>query len=114
LFYIKEGHQQLCQGSVKVVENKCNCKLSYNCLAGHRETDILAGKALEGNGSYCFVTAACFFELGWRMATTISNLISELPEGNCRNHLGHCKVWPRDGRAAKTRLYIRTLLTVIP
>lgn len=66
LFPIKEGHQQLCQGSVKVVESKCTCKLSCNCLVGHRETDVLAGKALEGRGSHYFVTAACFFSVGMK------------------------------------------------
>lgn len=41
LFPIKEEHQQLCQGSVKVGESKC--KVSYNCLVGHRNGCISRG-----------------------------------------------------------------------
>lgn len=60
LFCIKDGHQQLCW-------RVNTCKLRCNCLVGHRETEVLAGKAFARKGS---VTAACFFQFVWKRATT--------------------------------------------
>lgn len=98
LFCIKDGHQQLCW-RVKT------CKLSCNCLVGHRETEVLAGKALARKGCCSSVTAACFFQFGWKRATTNSNLISNLPENICGNHLASKKSEWRDWWGQTTPLY---------
>lgn len=114
-FPIEEKHWQLCQGSVQLVESKCTCRLSCTCLVGQRETEVLAGKALEGKGSHCFVTAACLF-FSWDERWEPQSLTASQKYQRITVETTQAPAvsvhW--DEQAGQTRLHLCTLLTVIP
>lgn len=108
LFPVKEEQQQLCQGSGKVGESKC--KLSYNCLVGHRNRGI-GREPFKRKGYHCFVTAACFF-FSWDERQQPQSLTSSQ---NCQRRTVEttwtaAKSGHGDGQDGKTSLHLCTLL----
>lgn len=112
LFPIKEEHQQLCQGSVKVGESKC--KVSCNCPVGHRNRCISREGFREKMLS--LLCNCCMLFFSWDEGQQPQSLISYQ---NCQRRTVEttwitAKSGHRDGQDGKTRLYPCTLLTIIP